>query len=83
VLAGMREAAKKIALPPCCTRFTRLRFGTLLPRTRLLFTITVPPDLTSTLEERMVSAESQFGELFRMKCKFCLPLDRLVSLQCC
>jgi hypothetical protein len=56
VLAGAREAAERCATP-CCDGFIHLRVGTLLPRTPLLFSITVPPDMTSTLEERVVSAK--------------------------
>lgn len=82
MLPGVREAAERCAAP-YYDRFIHLRFGTLLPRTPLLFTITVPPDITSILEERVVSAKYQFGEVFLTKCKFCLPLDGLVWLQCC
>jgi hypothetical protein len=83
VIAGLREAAEKCA-PSLLPQIHSSSFlEPLLPRTPLLFTITVPPDITSNLEERVVSAKYQFGEVFLRMCKFCLPFGRLIWLQCC
>jgi hypothetical protein len=57
-------------------------FGTTIATDSTIIYYYRSPGHHMQLRRARLSAKYQFGEVFLRMCKFCLPLDRLIWLQC-